>query len=167
MERDDERISDACFLGITALSMAGRASTAVYKCDAHGETVYSAHPCGKNAVILKLEDHSYSPPRLKSPTPVKTSSANPTKRAHATKSGKRACPINSLNSIELRNIRVSGIIMVCESAAAVRATWGKPDSVKRTVSKGHIWERWVYSGPRGKPARSVNFEDGKVTSFQK
>jgi hypothetical protein len=154
-------------LGILCFSIAGNAMAAVYKCDANGEIVYSAHPCGKDAVKLKLKDHSYSAPQLKSPAFVKTSSAMPSRLRHVSKSGKHACPIDSMNSIELRNMRVSRVIMVCERADDVRATWGKPDVVKRTMSKGHVRERWVYNGPRGKPARSVNLEDGKVTSFQK
>ncbi|MGH8400099.1 MAG: hypothetical protein ACRESU_03260 [Gammaproteobacteria bacterium] len=155
------------FLGILGLFVAGSASAAVYKCDAHGEIVYSAHPCGKDAVKLKLKDDSYSAPQVKTSTIAEAAPASPSGRTHSSKSSKHACPIDSMESIELRNMRVSGIIMVCETAANVRATWGKPDSIKRAVSKGHVRERWVYDGPRGKPTRSVSLEDGKVTSFQK
>ena len=72
-----------------------------------------------------------------------------------------------MESFQRRNLRVSHDIMVCEPAAAVRATWGKPDAVQRTVSKGHVNERWTYNGPRRKPVRVVNLKDGRVTSFRK
>ncbi|HEX6550489.1 MAG TPA: hypothetical protein VF117_07420 [Gammaproteobacteria bacterium] len=137
------------------------AAAAVYKCTAHGEIVYAAHPCGKHAVKLQLKDHGYSIPLSTKPKAVKSS-----RPARVREPRSRACPIDVMNSIELRNMRVSHVIMVCESAADVRATWGRPDVVTRTVSKGHVRERWVYDGPRGKPARSVNLEDGKVTSFK-
>ncbi|HEX5340169.1 MAG TPA: hypothetical protein VFX47_04760 [Gammaproteobacteria bacterium] len=155
------------FLGILIFSVTSTASAAVYKCTVKDEIVYSAHPCGKDAVKLKLKDQGYSAPQVEASAIAETSSASPSGRAHSSKSLKHTCPIDSMDSIELRNMRVSNVIMACESADQVRATWGKPDSIKRTVSKGHVRERWVYNGPRGKPARSVNLEDGKVTSFQK
>lgn len=151
-------------LVILVFSFASEVSAAVYKCDADGDIVYSAHPCGKDAVKLTLKDQSYPAPSVTVPVSQKTAHIEP---AHAARPGKHACPIDSMSSIELRNMRVSGVIMMCEAADDVRATWGNPDSIKRTVSKGHVRERWVYNGPRGKPARSVSLEDGKVTSFQK
>lgn len=151
----------AVFSAVPVLLYSTPAAAAVYKCTAHGEIVYAAHPCGKHAVKLHLKDHSYS-----APSPVKHAAVEPSRLSHNHKSRSRACPIDNMNSTELRNMRVSHVIMVCESAAGVRATWGKPDGVTRTVSKGHVRERWVYNGPRGKPARTVSLEDGKVTSFK-
>lgn len=151
----------AALLGVPVLFFSTAAAAAVYKCDAHGEIVYAAHPCGKHAIKLQLKDHSYS-----APSPAKRAAAEPSRPMRKRKSRSHACPIDAMSSIELRNMRVSHVIMVCESAAGVRATWGKPDAVTRSVSKGHVRERWVYKGPHGKPARSVSLEDGKVTSFK-
>lgn len=147
--------------GILIFLISGVASAAVYKCDAGGAIVYSAHPCGKDAVRLALKDQSYS-----APTRFKHAATPAPEPTHSAPAKQRVCAVDTMNSVELRNMRVSHIIMVCESAAGVRATWGKPDSITRTVSKGHVREHWTYDGPRGKPVRSVNLEDGKVTSFK-
>lgn len=152
-------------VGLLMVGVTHTASAAVYRCDKNGGIVYSAHPCGKDAVKLDASNPKSSITVMSMSVP-KPATVKQSGSKHAQKANQHACPVDSLSSIELRNLRVSHVIMVCESAEGVRATWGKPDVITRTVSKGHVRERWVYNGPRGKPARSVSLEDGKVTSFK-
>ncbi|HET7649763.1 MAG TPA: hypothetical protein VFL15_03560 [Gammaproteobacteria bacterium] len=150
------------FAGIFFALSCHAAATAVYRCNTGGKLVYSSRPCGKDAQRLKLDDteHSIS---MVTPKLPHAAAGTKTKRSHES----QRCPADRLSSTELRNLRISHAIVVCESADQVRASWGKPSAVKRTVSKDHVRERWVYKDRKGRPLRSVNFEDGKVVSFQK
>lgn len=151
------------FIGIVFMAVASGASAAVYRCEVNGSLVYASHPCGKHAVKLDVHPQTYAPPSVA----VVPRHASPRKPTPSRKSAKSVCPADALSSTELRNLRVGHVIMVCESADAVRTAWGRPDVVKHKLSHGHVREYWIYKGPRGKKKRSVIFRDGKVISFQK
>lgn len=149
----------ACILSVMPCRAA---STTVYRCNTGGKLVYSSRPCGKHARRLKLDDAANSISMVTPKLPHE-STGTKTGRSHES----QRCPADRLSSTELRNLRVSHAIVVCESVDQVRASWGKPSSVKHTVSKDHVRERWIYKDRKGRPLRSVNLEDGKVVSFQK
>jgi hypothetical protein len=150
------------FTGVFFVLSCHAAATAVYRCNTGGKLVYSARPCGKDARRLKLSDTANS---ISMVTPKLPRESTGTKRKRS--SELQRCPADRLSSTELRNLRISHAIVVCESAEEVRASWGKPSTVKRTVNQDHVREHWVYKNRKGKPLRSVNLEDGKVVSFQK
>lgn len=152
------------FFVLQVLSFSSVASATVYRCESGGEIVYAAHPCGKHAVKLNLKQRDDSISFVTARMPAKP---KPAKAEHAAKREQHQCPIDLLSSTQLRNLRVSHVIMVCESAAGVRAAWGKPDVIRHELSRGHVHEHWIYKNARGKQARSVSLEDGKVVSFEK
>lgn len=154
-------------LGLLGLCAAGSATATVYRCQHNGHVIYSDKVCGKHAKVVGPGDHRHLVSVVHTQVQPRRAATHHGKRAHHAKSRKKECHYDSLESFQRRNLRVSNKIVVCEPAAAVRATWGKPDTVRRTVSKGHVREHWTYSGSRHKTARVVNLKDGRVTSFRK
>lgn len=155
------------FLVFSGLCAAGSATATVYRCQHNGHVVYSDQVCGKHAKPLNFDDHRHPVSVVHPQVRARLASTHQGKHARRAKSRQKQCKYDSLEAFQRRNLRVSNKIVVCEPAAAVRATWGKPDTIRRTVSKGHVSERWTYNGPRRKPLRVVNLTDGRVTSFRK
>ncbi len=59
----------------------------------------------------------------------------------------------------------SGKIMIGSTAAQVRAAWGPPTDINRSVGTYGVREQWVYD--RGtNPTQYVYLEDGVVASWQ-
>lgn len=59
-----------------------------------------------------------------------------------------------------QNDILSGLIRIGMTAPQVRASWGSPIDVNRTVGSWGVHEQWVYG------SHYVYFEDGILTSFQ-
>ncbi len=56
--------------------------------------------------------------------------------------------------------RMVGLGMTTEQ---IRASWGSPEDINRTVGSWGVHEQWVYHSPYGP---YVYIEDGVVTSWQ-
>jgi hypothetical protein len=55
-----------------------------------------------------------------------------------------------------------GEIFMGMTSEQVKASWGEPDDINRTVTKWGVHEQWVYEESR----KYLYFEDGKLTSWQ-
>jgi outer membrane protein assembly factor BamE (lipoprotein component of BamABCDE complex) len=60
----------------------------------------------------------------------------------------------------------SGVIRVGFTPDQVRAAWGKPADVNRTVSENYTQTQWVYYKLYSNGARYVYFRNGRATSMQ-
>jgi len=69
------------------------------------------------------------------------------------------------SDVRVANIK-AGVVRIGYTPDQVRAAWGRPADVNRTVSESYTRTQWVYYKLYTNGARYVYFRDGRVTSMQ-